>query len=53
MRYSISGAELTDYWSYQHGRWLFDLVRSNPQAVRLYRLSARKYFAAVGCGAHL
>lgn len=52
VRYSISGSELTDYWSYEHDRWLFDLVRSNPQAVRLYRLSTRKYFAAVGCGAH-
>lgn len=53
VHYSISGTELTDYWRYDHGRWLFDLVRSNPQAVRLYRLSPAKYFAAVGCKGHL
>jgi hypothetical protein len=53
VHYSISGAGLTDYWSYDHGRWMFDLVRSNPEAVRLYRLPAAKYFAAVGCAGHL
>lgn len=53
VRYSISGPELTDYWTYERGRWVFDLVRSNPQAVRLYRLPAAKYFAAVGCAVHL
>lgn len=52
VRYSIAGTELTDYWSYQRGRWVFDLVRSNPQAVRLYRLPAAKYLAAVGCAGH-
>jgi hypothetical protein len=49
VHYSISGTQLTDYWSYQHGRWTFDLPRSNPQAVGLYRLPARRYLAAVGC----
>jgi hypothetical protein len=29
------GTTLTDYWRYQHSRWVFDLLRSNPQAVPL------------------
>lgn len=49
VHYAISGLNLTDYWRYEHGRWVFDLVRSNPQAVRLYRLSPAKYVAAIGC----
>jgi hypothetical protein len=49
VRYSISDTSLTDYWRYQHGRWVFDLVRSNPDAVRLYRLKPTKYLAALGC----
>lgn len=49
VHYSISGTDLTDYWSYDHGRWTFDLPRSNPEAVRLYRQPAARYFAAVGC----
>ena len=49
VRYSISGTILTDYWRYEHGRWLFDLVRSNPDAVRLYRLAPAAYVAAIGC----
>jgi hypothetical protein len=28
---------------------VFDLVLSNPDAVRLYRMSARRYAEAVGC----
>jgi hypothetical protein len=53
VHYAIAGTELTDYWQYDHGRWEFDLVRSNPQAVRLYRLPAARYFAAVGCKGHV
>lgn len=49
VHYVISGVTLTDYWSYQHGRWAFDLFRSNPSAVALYRLPLAKYRAAVGC----
>lgn len=49
VRYSISGTSLTDYWRYEYGRWLFDLFRSNPRAVRLYRLPGPEYLAAVGC----
>lgn len=49
VRYSIGGQEFTDYWYYQHGRWLFDLILSNPDAVQLYRLSGPAYGRAVGC----
>jgi hypothetical protein len=49
VRYEISGVQLTDYWFYILRRWVFDLVLSNPDAVRLYRLSARRYVVAVGC----
>lgn len=36
VRYEISGLQFTDYWSYVHGRWVFDLLLSYPMAVRLY-----------------
>jgi hypothetical protein len=49
VRYSISGAQLVDYWRYVNGRWVFDLARSNPDAVKLYRLSFGAYARAVGC----
>ena len=49
VRYEIGGQQLTDYWSYVHRRWVFDLVLSNPDAVSLYRMSAQQYVAAVGC----
>lgn len=49
VHYAISGLNLTDYWRYERGRWVFDLVRSNPQAVHLYRLPPAKYIAAIGC----
>ncbi len=47
--YEIDGEQLTDYWFYTAGRWVFDLVLSNPDAVKLYRLSSRQYMKAVGC----
>jgi hypothetical protein len=47
--YEIAGQQLTDYWFYVRGRWVFDLVLSNPDAVKLYRLSAQQYVAALGC----
>jgi hypothetical protein len=47
--YAIGGQRLTDYWFYVHGRWLFDLVLSNPGAVKLYRLSPQQYVTAIGC----
>jgi hypothetical protein len=49
VRYEIGGQQLTDYWFYVHRRWVFDLLLSNPDAVRLYRLSPQQYVAAVGC----
>ena len=49
VHYEISGQQLTDYWFYVHRRWVFDLVLSNPGAVTLYRMSPRRYVAAVGC----
>ena len=49
VRYEIGGQQLTDYWFYVHRRWVFDLVLSNPDAVRLYRMSPQQYAAAVGC----
>ena len=49
VHYEIGGQQLTDYWSYVHRRWVFDLVLSNPDAVKLYRMSPQQYVAAVGC----
>jgi hypothetical protein len=49
VRYEIGGEQFTDYWTYQAGRWQFDLPRSNPSAVALYRLPVRAYERAVGC----
>lgn len=51
VRYAIGGTQLVDYWHYVHRRWVFDLLRSNPDAVRLYRLPFRDYARAVGCTA--
>src|SRR5262249_27154688 len=39
VHYEIGGQQLTDYWFYIHRRWVFDLVLSNPGAVKLYRMS--------------
>ena len=47
--YAISGVQLTDYWFYVDGRWLFDLPLSNPSSVSLYKLSDAQYVAALGC----
>ena len=47
--YAISGIQLVDYWRYTKGRWLFDLARSNPAAVKLYRLPFATYAKKVGC----
>jgi hypothetical protein len=49
VHYSIDGVALTDYWHYVAGRWRFSLVRSNPDAVALYRLSFLAYARALGC----
>ena len=49
VHYEIGGQQLTDYWFYVHHRWVFDLVLSNPDAVKLYRMSAQQYVASLGC----
>jgi hypothetical protein len=49
VHYEIGGQQLTDYWFYVHRRWVFDLVLSNPDAVKLYRMSPQQYAAALGC----
>jgi hypothetical protein len=49
VHYEIGGQQLTDYWFYTGRRWVFDLVLSNPNAVKLYRMSPQHYVAAVGC----
>jgi hypothetical protein len=49
VHYEIGGQQLTDYWFYVHHRWVFDLLLSNPGAVKLYRMSPSQYAAAVGC----
>jgi hypothetical protein len=49
VHYQIGGQQLTDYWFYVHRRWLFDLVLSNPGAVKLYRMSPQQYVTALGC----
>ena len=49
VHYQIGGQQLTDYWFYIQRRWVFDLVLSNPDAVKLYLMSQSQYIAAVGC----
>lgn len=49
VRYAIGGAQLTDYWFYVGGRWVFDLPLSNPSSVSLYELSGPQYVATLGC----
>ena len=48
VHYEIGGQQLTDYWFYTGRRWLFDLLLSNPDAARFYRLPFAKYAAQVG-----
>ncbi|MGI8447690.1 MAG: hypothetical protein ACR2MP_11035 [Streptosporangiaceae bacterium] len=47
--YEIGGQRLTDYWFYVDHRWVFDLVLSNPDSVKLYRMTPQQYAAATGC----
>ena len=49
VHYEISGQQLTDYWFYVDHRWVFDLVLSNPDAAKLYRMPPQQYAAAIGC----
>jgi hypothetical protein len=47
--YEAGGVRLHDYWFYVDGRWVFDLLLSNPDSVRLYKLSPRQYLAELNC----
>lgn len=47
--YETGGVQLHDYWFYVAGRWVFDLVLSNPDSVKLYRLTPQQYLAALNC----
>ena len=49
VHYQIGGQQLTDYWFHIQRRWVFDLILSNPEAVKLYRMSQSQYVAALGC----
>jgi len=49
VHYQIGGQQLTDYWFYTQRRWVFDLILSNPEAVKLYRMSQSQYVATLGC----
>ena len=49
VHYSVGGIQFVDYWYYVHGRFVFDLPKSNPSAVTLYRSSPAAYAKAVGC----
>ena len=48
--YEADGVQLHDYWFYAGGRWVvLDLVLSNPDSVKLYRLTPQQYVAELGC----
>ena len=47
--YQTGGVQLHDYWFYERGRWVFDLPLSNPDSVKLYKLSPQQYVAELGC----
>jgi hypothetical protein len=46
----IGGQQLTDYWFSVHRRWVFDLVLSNPDAVKVYRMSPQMWWPAPSIG---
>lgn len=50
VHYSIDGQQFTDWWYYVHGRFVFDLPKSNPSAVALYKASPAQYVKEMGCG---
>ena len=47
--YAISGVTNTDYWHFVSGQWRFNLARSNPAAVHLYREPFAAYAKDIGC----
>ncbi len=50
--YAIDGVQHVDTWYYLGRRWVFDIVLSNPDAARQYRLPFARYAVAVGCTRH-
>jgi len=46
---TLSGTVLHDYWHLVGGTWRFNLARSNPSAVALYREPRARYLADLGC----
>lgn len=50
VHYAISHQQFTDWWYYVNGRFVFDLPKSNPTAVALYKLSPAQYAKKLGCG---
>lgn len=38
-----------EMWFYVRGRRVFGLVLSNPDAVKLYRMTTRQYIAVLSC----
>ena len=49
VHYSVGGQQLIDWWYYVDGRFVFDLARSNPSAVALYRAPPARYLQLAGC----
>jgi hypothetical protein len=49
VRYTIGDSEFVDHWSYFQGRWQFDLIESNPDAMKLYELPFANYALEIGC----
>lgn len=47
--YQIHHVSYVEYWRYETGRFVFDLPRSHPSAVKLYHLSLPRYATALGC----
>jgi hypothetical protein len=47
--YAAGGVQLCDYRFYAGDRWALDLLLSNPDSVRLYKLRPQQYLARLGC----
>ena len=52
VQYEIDHVQLVDTWYYRRGRWVFDIITSNPQAAKQYAMPFAKYAKAVGCSPH-
>lgn len=49
VQYTVGDSKFIDYWSYLQSRWQFDLIKSNPDAVKLYKLPFADYALKLGC----